>query len=561
MKIGIFLYLPPSNPDNFILSGGLPRNAITTAVALQRFLKHEIIIVVPKGYEEVVKEIVKEISGNEQRLPSVVSPKSRTLYSWISWMLRKPPTTDNRKKIIRQFNYNQLTRKLVASLFASSPIYTILLLSLPFILIPTSILWFTLVSPQVVLFFAVMIFILIAIVKLFKWTFEHIPIFTKVKSRINQMKSSYNNLSKKYIFTIIFGKYIFGKYSRLIKNFSHEIIYSDVKNLTSFGNKLNIDIWWNPSTLFQGVINLRSPIVSTFADFLPLEFPTMFLKNAEFYRLLESSKLVCQSSMRIVCLSNHVKVRHLQLIDPEFLSKAIVINPGPPTKKFEKGESTIFSSTKVAGYESLKEDFANSKASSREWWLNPVIFAPTQHRGKYKNLENLILAIQNLNFLGIPTHLLLTCRDNNNDISNFIKQNSCENVVQILPNLSENQMSAIFASCSLGISASYFEASIPFTLYESVSQGTPCLLADIPVTREAMSQFPIVQRTTLFDPSNHRSISDKILWAFNNQKRLLTLQQDFLIKRERNFGWPATSEKFNSIFEEVFKEGNVNQKK
>jgi glycosyltransferase involved in cell wall biosynthesis len=556
MKIGIFLYLPPSNSNNFLLSGGLPRNAITTAVALQRFLVHEIIIVVPKGYKETVKELVYEMSQNEQRLPSVVCPKSKTLYSWLNKLARKPQLTHNRKKAVRQSNQNRLTRKFVASLFTYSPSYTILLVSFSLILVPTFLLWLALMNPQEAAFLAGMICILFITVKSVKWTFHHISIFTKVKSRITRIKASCNNLLKKDIAAIIIGKY-----SRLVNIFSGEILYSDVKNLTSFGNTLSIDIWWNPSTLFQAASNLRSPVVSTFADFLPLEFPTMFLKNKEFYRLLESSKIVCQSSARIVCLSTHVKENHLQIIDPGLLSKTVVINPGPPTKKFEKVGVVNSSSSQRPAFESLKEDFANSKAASREWWLNPVIVAATQNRGAYKNLENLILAIRNLNLSGIPTHLLLTCRDDENQISNFIKQNSCENVVQILPDLSENQMSAVFASCTLAISASHFEASIPFTLYESVSQGKPCLLADIPVTREAMSQFPIVHSATLFDPSNHRSISDKVSWAISNQKRLFTLQHEFLIERERCFGWPATSKKFNSIFEEVIEEGNVKQKK
>ena len=555
MKIGIFLYLPPSTSNTFLLAGGLPRNAITTAVAWQTFLEHEITIVVPKNFESIVKEYVKQMSEDEQKVPNVVSPKLSTLYSWFNSMYGKSPSSYRPEKKTEQRIWDNLAKKWVSYFFSNSPVFAAFLISLFLIVILILLSLLVLSEPQKLIFFLIVISALLTIKKFLEQTLGRIKVLRKVKSRIIRLTSTYSENVKRGPKFSIFQNYI-----KFIVRFAGEIQNADVKNLTSFGNKLNIDIWWNPSTLFEGVINLRSPIVSTFADFVPLEFPTMFQSNKEFYTLLESSRLICQSSARIVCLSNQVKIEHLNLIDSSFLSKTRVINPGPPTKKFVKGGGISASPSLTPAYKLLKEDFTKSRASYREWWLNPVVIAPTQNRGEYKNLKNLILAIQNLNASGKPTHLVLTCVDYNNKILDFIKQNSCENVVQILPGLTENQIAAVYASCSLAISPSYFEASLPFILYESVAQGKPCLLADIPVTREAMSEFPTVERATLFDPSHHKSISDKIAWALSNQKRLLALQHAFLTEREANFGWSVTSDKFHAIFEEVIKEGTESKK-
>ena len=95
---------------------------------------------------------------------------------------------------------------------------------------------------------------------------------------------------------------------------------------------------------------------------------------------------------------------------------------------------------------------------------------------------------------------------------------------------------------------SFFEGGFPFVFSESLSVGTPVILANVPTVTEAID--PAINGDFLFDRYPATNIADKIQYALENRDQLLNRQQELLaVMKERT--WMDVANEYVTVFEKA----------
>jgi len=95
---------------------------------------------------------------------------------------------------------------------------------------------------------------------------------------------------------------------------------------------------------------------------------------------------------------------------------------------------------------------------------------------------------------------------------------------------------AFYHCAALTVHPSIFEGGLgPFPLYEAVSVGTPCLIADGPHVRELVAQQPTLA-PYVFDPNNVAELGACILKVMGGRQAALATQAA-VIQRLSDYGW------------------------
>jgi glycosyltransferase involved in cell wall biosynthesis len=112
------------------------------------------------------------------------------------------------------------------------------------------------------------------------------------------------------------------------------------------------------------------------------------------------------------------------------------------------------------------------------------------------------------------------------DVMAFIEKKNLQNDVLCLHGLSEQELAACYRLADLAVNPSLSEGGCPFTFTESLSVGTPVVMARIPVTEEVITE-PKLQELMLFDPYDWTDMAHKIEWGLHNRDLLLARQKPF----------------------------------
>lgn len=155
----------------------------------------------------------------------------------------------------------------------------------------------------------------------------------------------------------------------------------------------------------------------------------------------------------------------------------------------------------------------------------PFIFYASQIRPN-KNVVTLVRAFHHLvrrRFIG--RRLILTGSPSvMPEIGSLIAALGLENDVLFLRGLSEEELAACYRMADLSVNPSLSEGGCPFTFTESLSVGTPVVMARIPVTEEIIVDEPL-RRAMLFDPYDRSDMASRIEWALDHREELLGLQR------------------------------------
>lgn len=523
-SVGVFLYLPPGLDGREIRAEGLVRNAVTTSVALARAGGQPVVIVAPSAFRSQLEVAVASLSLDESLRPTLISPRGPSPAGWLAMLLHRDREEGARERRVQRARAWLRRRLTTGGQWVLTAWWRVCIVI--FFLVATAMAFLTVLAwaawtlpPRL----AVVIIGSIGVAALAAWLVRRRRGFLW-----EAIARSTHELSRRR--------------SRL----GTALERADVRHLVRRANRCKVSVWWCPSTLFGDVEHLREPLVSTFADYSPVEFPSMVLDMPRLLERRQEMIRAIRASAVVVCLSEHVRDRHLALLDPASIARSIVIPPGPPSRGPRLDASLDLGANGHATHAStlLGESLPTPRAATIEWWEDPVITAPTQSR-PYKNLRSLVTAVRILNVsYGLRVRLILTARPSDCRLGEFIEREGCSPYVEFLTNLPDNVLDAVLAASSLGITPSLFEGSLPFSLYESVSVGTPCLMANIPVTRAASAADPRFQDLTLFDPHDPEAIAQAIQQALMRLPELLTCQRGFLSRRLVEYGWEQTASRY-----------------
>lgn len=526
--IGVFLYLPPGLDGLEIQAQGLVRNAVTTSVALASEARQPVIVLVPRTFRSRVEDAIISICPAGVQRPKVVSPRGSSPAGRLATFLhrrQRSRTHESRRQRLKA----RLARLLSAmGQWALTGWWRVTItgvLAVALILATISFtLWMAWMIPPRLVVVAVGLAGILAIIG---WL---------MRRKNGSLRRLVTRSSRKR--------------SKGRSSIGTALERADVRHLVRRANRCRVSVWWCPSTLFGDIDLLKAPCVSTFADFSPTEFPLMVLDEPRYLARKREMLRAIDASSVVVCLSEHVRDRHLALLDAAAVARSVVIPPGPPTRgpwqESSWDERRYHEAPHVS--ELIGSLMPFSRAATREWWDFDVITAPTQSRA-YKNLRSLVTAVRILYVVhGIRVRLVLTAQPVDEGLTDYIERERCSPFVEFLPNLPDQALDAVLAASSLGITPSLFEGSLPYTLFESVSVGTPCLMADIPVTRSASAHDQRFQELTFFDPYDPDAIAEAIQQALMRLPELLACQRGFLEQRLVGHGWKQTAARYLEAF-------------
>lgn len=333
----------------------------------------------------------------------------------------------------------------------------------------------------------------------------------------------------------------------------------------------------------------RAPVIVQVPDIVFLEFPSLFPDTAAVSEITCNIMRVCAHSRRVISPSQYVRVNHhVRLGIPE--EKSVVVPHAPMTcdQYLQDLPNTDTISPREAGialmrqfcentaYGAYATDLTHSPsryrlsrqelssysphspnstqrrapslrrfAYSPAWFASivgrglkngPILYFPTQIR-PYKNVGRLLDAIAIMKSKHNLSPLLALTGEVATDpaMVRSIESQKLHSNVLPLPRLSPTLHAAMYSLADLTLSVSLFEGGFPFLFYESVSVGTPVLLSDIPVVREALPAE--LQAAMLFDPNSTDALVRSIVNALSIRDSLLSRQTKFYDSVCRDRTW------------------------
>lgn len=135
------------------------------------------------------------------------------------------------------------------------------------------------------------------------------------------------------------------------------------------------------------------------------------------------------------------------------------------------------------------------------------------------------------------------------EVRRFIDSRNLQNDVLCLHGLSGQQLAACYRLADLSVNPSLSEGGCPFTFTESLSVGTPVVMARIPVTEEVVTD-PDLQKIMLFDPYDWRDIAHRIEWGLQHSTQLLAMQNPlYEVLKQRS--WRNVVDEYVAILDRI----------
>lgn len=290
--------------------------------------------------------------------------------------------------------------------------------------------------------------------------------------------------------------------------------------------------WYSPTAFWPHFNQIDAPRLICVPDIVLADFPVSFSPDKfGFLENFRSVERAVEGGEHFVTYSDDVKYRTLvdrYHIDPGNVS--VVRHGANRLNELITVSGTADSDAATKAFcekllrIAMRKAIGNSIAAN--FYDNEIqfIFYASQFRPN-KNVISLLRAYEHLlkrRYIGYK--LILTGNPNSlPEIAEFIKDHNLQNDVLCLHGLSSRELAACYRLADLSVNPSLSEGGCPFTLTESLSVGTPVVMARIAVTEEVVTD-PDLQDLMLFDPYDWKAIADKIEWALQNKDLLLKRQ-------------------------------------
>jgi glycosyltransferase involved in cell wall biosynthesis len=172
------------------------------------------------------------------------------------------------------------------------------------------------------------------------------------------------------------------------------------------------------------------------------------------------------------------------------------------------------------------------------------LFVSSQTR-PHKNHFNLLKAYKKLlreNYFNIK---LIFTGQFSAEMQNFIAHEKLHLDVLSLSGLPPKVHAAFYACAKLSVVPTLFEGGFPFVFSEALSVGTPVVMSDIPVVREALPEE--FRKEICFDPYDINDMVARIAWALENHDRLLKTET-IAYNQMKNRTWGQVAEEYVLAF-------------
>lgn len=303
-------------------------------------------------------------------------------------------------------------------------------------------------------------------------------------------------------------------------------------------NKMQqIKVWYSPTPFSPWFNKIKVPILICVPDVVLIDFPIGFATHGnDEQRFLDVEQCI-RSGQYFLTYSEHIKQHTLMAHYAIDANKVHVVHHAPnnlsrwitfsgPNEQENRVGSLLFCHTLLerALYK------ATSLGYGARGFTNTSIkflFYASQVRAT-KNILTFLRAYNYLLRNRYITHkLILTGHPHSRrEVWEFVDNHGLSKDVLFLYGLNNQELAACYKLADLAVNPSLSEGGFPFTFSESLSVGTPVVMARIPVTTEIITDTSL-QNMMLFDPYRWEDVASRIEWALNNKQTLLEAQMPF----------------------------------
>jgi glycosyltransferase involved in cell wall biosynthesis len=330
------------------------------------------------------------------------------------------------------------------------------------------------------------------------------------------------------------------------------------EDLAKFANaNVHVDGWLTPFPSFQYAKLLNAPLTVVFPDAIPKVFP-VFGANAwgsdgAHKAWEEVVREMLDAADRVITFSNHVAKGHAGRLFNVPSSKIAVIPHAPPDLSallpfVGRNQATL-------GHAA---DLLREHCADRGWlYLRdfpfeqvPFIAVSTQDRVT-KNIQLAARALQVLlceqrHDLKVVMTAPLHFGSEWTALPSVIEEAMTHMDIVSVPDLPRNVHAALLHCAAVTVHPSIFEGGhAPFPFYESVSVGTPCLMAWGPHVQELAEEEPSIIEFT-FDPNDTDGLAELIKDAIARRDEILE-QQQAIFGRLKGTDWAHVGNAYAAV--------------
>jgi hypothetical protein len=304
---------------------------------------------------------------------------------------------------------------------------------------------------------------------------------------------------------------------------------------------------------------IRKPLVVSFPDYVPREFPELF-DRTWMYLVRKNAMMVLSKASATISFCEHVRKHHAveYCLVPE--NRAFLIHHGPfPADSYildSQGRLLSREACALLLHNYVEQRFTKTNPAHEfepyyamalpqwDFTAQRYIMLSTQNR-PYKNVLRVIRAVHQLNRRHHLNLKIIMTGAPAGDIAAYIHKHYLYEDVIALTRVPEKIHSALFRCAALAIQPSQFEGGFTATLSQAVSVGVPVLLSRMQAHTERLPYEG--NEDTYFNPLSTRELSKKILWALENHKLLLE-QQKKIYDQLAQRSWDDVADDYGRVF-------------
>jgi len=556
VKIGIYTAF---GPNTFLGKEGLGRYI---GSLVQDFTQagHEITLACPKWSQCDIEELLREFQVDIGRVHFLVSRKTPVLQNiWSRRKHKRKPSGRIIKNLLssteKMITNLAIRISAITSVFKFSVVLMILLV-IGIVLLPIVLL---LGGGVLILSLAVWVSLILK-----KFAYKAVAVMKDTfVARLGSQKRAVALETKK----------ILSIRERVYIEVSTQIQRKTGQELVALINHSEVqDVWFVPTLFWPESLKIRGTKVICAPDLVTALYPAQFAKNPGNIVMTRRCRETLEQGEFFIAYCKYLKDSLLygeygkvktKVIPHRInnMSSYIAIDTSEEVRlNAQKNFTTAFARSRfeTVRLKSILIDPTYTSGFSME--NVRYIFYASQHRPN-KNLKNLILAYEELlrkRYCGVK--LIITANLSEVDsaeLYNYLCTQRLQYDVLCFPNLTMQELAAVYHCAELVVTPTLYEGGFPFTFGEGMSVGTPSVMSDIPQVREVVERFGL-EEAMLFDPYDWKAMADKIEYALQNRDALYQKELPMYRELEKRTG-SVVAEEYVHAFEYFIEQDKLAQ--
>lgn len=348
---------------------------------------------------------------------------------------------------------------------------------------------------------------------------------------------------------------------------------------TALARKLAVDGWLAFRAERHAIDDVPGPWTSIFADFILAEFP-MHFSEAVYRQLVSPTREGVWRMDRLVCFSEHVKQVHgvdffgaredqvrviphapfdyFDFARPGFEAAAKTLSLGPIQTAADLTRSAAADIVRHHIRNQVDGYFCQIGAS----YIRPVLasmayedmdFVLISSRNRpHKNFLTALQAIEHLirdqysSIKAMTTSPLDLTSDE--PVSRYIVEHKLHQDLLSINHLPAHVHAALYRLAAVTVHPSPFEGGFPFTFPESLSMGTPIIMARGPAVEEFLTKGEL--DAYCFEPSSPLDLARRIDAVLGDREAYMARQLETL-ERQKLRTWRNIADEYVEVFQEA----------